>query len=76
MRKFWLVRSEDVHGNSGIGIVAEGVIFSDETVTMKWLAEIASQTDFPSIHAVNHLHGHNGRTRVVYNLPILEVRAA
>lgn len=76
MKHFWLVRSEDVHNNSGTGIVAEGNIFSDGTCRMHWLAEINTKTDFPSIHDVTKLHGHDGKTRVVFNLPMMEIREA
>lgn len=72
MKKFWLERLEDLHGNSGVGIVAEGIIFSDGTCAMHWISDISSTTLFPDIATVGRLHGHNGRTKLLYNLPILQ----
>jgi hypothetical protein len=77
MRTFTLVRSEDVTGLSGTGVVAEGVEFADGTVAVRW-AELpddspnyvrgvrATTVMFPNIRAVEALHGHNGATRVVF----------
>lgn len=36
MEIFELVRNNDVTGISGVGVVAEGVIFSDGTVALRW----------------------------------------
>ena len=73
MRIFALVRDEDVSGISGTGTIAEGVEFSDGTVVMRWLPSDGpvghiQQTlaMHPSIGNVERLHGHGGRTRVVW----------
>lgn len=65
MKTFYLVRSEDVHGNSGTGIVAEGIIFDNGMVAMTWLSDIPTVTNFRRIQDVAKLHGHEGRTIVV-----------
>lgn len=65
MKTFYLMRSEDVHGNSGTGVVAEGIIFDSGMVAMTWLSEIATVTNFRRIQDVSKLHGHEGRTIVI-----------
>jgi len=64
MRKFHLVRHVDVHGISGTGHVAEGVVFSDGTVAMRWLTATASSTFFNSVEDLLIIHGHQGATTV------------
>ena len=39
MKPFWLERVEDESGVSGVGRVAEGVIFSSGWFAMTWLTE-------------------------------------
>ena len=65
MKTFYLLRHEDVHGNSGIGVVAEGVIFDTGMCSMTWLSEIATVTTFRRIQDVVKLHSHEGKTEVV-----------
>jgi hypothetical protein len=65
MRKFYVNRSEDVHGNSGTGVVAEGIIFDDGTGAFTWLTPLKTVTVFLKIADVKKLHSHNGRTVVI-----------
>src|SRR4051812_5799748 len=65
MKTFYLMRSEDVHGNSGTGVVAEGIIFDSGMVAMTWLSDIPTVTSFRRIQDVAKLHGHEGRTIVI-----------
>jgi len=65
MRTFYLYRHEDVHGNSGTGCVAEGVIFDTGKVAMTWLSRFPTLTFFDSISDVDALHSHAGRTECV-----------
>lgn len=74
MRTFNLLRDEDVTGISGTGVVAEGVIFSDGTVAMRWLKTGTARPDHrvkpttvihDDIDSVAGLHSHDGRTRIV-----------
>lgn len=58
------MRDEDPTGVSGIGIVAEGVEFSDGSVAMRWLSEHASTAVWASIESMITVHGHQGRTRI------------
>ena len=64
MRRFNLMRFEDVHNKSGTGHVAEGVEFEDGSVSIKWCSQYWSGTWFRSIRELKHLHGHEGRTKV------------
>ncbi|MFF3358364.1 hypothetical protein ACFYWN_38440 [Streptomyces sp. NPDC002917] len=62
--RFHLVRTEDVTGVSGTGIVAGGVIFPDGTVAMRWNTGTSSTAIYDSIDDVTEIHGHNGATVV------------
>lgn len=66
MRRFELVRNEDVSGISGTGAVAEGVEFSDGQVVMRW-KNTGSLGIYKSVDQVLDVHGHDGRTEVVFN---------
>jgi hypothetical protein len=84
MRAFHLERHHDDTGISGIGKVAEGCQFSDGRVALRWLVgEHRSTVVWDSIDSVEHIHGHNGHTTVVWDAPlqvrvndIAELRAA
>jgi len=63
---FLLVRDEDETGVSGEGVVAAGMEFPDGHVVMRWLVgDHRSSVCWESMHAVEKIHGHNGKTRVV-----------
>lgn len=65
-RLFTLVRAEDVSGTSGTGVVAEGVEFSDGTCVVHWLSQMFSIEICDNLHVVEKIHGHEGRTKVVF----------
>lgn len=64
IQRFELHRDVDTSGVSGTGIVAEGVIFSDGSVVVRWLGETPTTAVHADIHSVERVHGHNGATRV------------
>jgi hypothetical protein len=64
-RLFHLHRTEDETGISGTGLVAEGVVFGDGTVALRWLTETSSTAVYDSLQDVVKIHGHGGRTQVV-----------
>ena len=66
-RTFVLHRDEDVSGVSGTGVVAEGAVFSDGTVVVRWLGKQASTTVWSSIDSMIAINGHGGRTQVFYD---------
>lgn len=63
---FELHRDEDETGVSGTGVVAEGMKFQDGTCVLRWLTEHRSTTVFGSIEDLEKIHGHGGKTRIVY----------
>ena len=65
MRKFYLLRHEDVNGHSGTGVVAEGVIFDDGTGAFTWLTPIKTVTTFWKMADIRKMHGHDGKTEVI-----------
>jgi hypothetical protein len=66
MRLFYLNRVEDETGVSGTGEVAGGIIWHDGRVAMRWFTDTASTAFYDSIQAVEEIHGHGGKTRVVF----------
>ena len=65
-RTFLLVRTEDVSGVSGEGIVAEGIEFHDGQVVMSWFGVHHSLEIHPCIEKIETLHGHGGKSKVVW----------
>ena len=66
MRRFELHREADVTGVSGTGVVVEGVEFTDGRCAYRWLTPTATTTVADSIAHVEAVHGHDGRTAVVW----------
>lgn len=68
VRRFALMRHEDTTGISGVGLVAEGVEFSDGSVCVRWRTEWPTSVVFHDrgIESVLALHGHGGATEVVW----------
>jgi hypothetical protein len=66
MRRFYLQRDIDETGISGTGRIAEGVQFSSGEVALKWMTEVWSCVFYLNIDAVEKIHGHNGKTKVVW----------
>ena len=62
MRRFQLVRSEDLSGVSGIGLIAEGVQFHDGQCVLSWFGRLHTVEVAPNIQTVIAIHGHDGRT--------------
>lgn len=65
-RMFDLIRSRDVSGKSGEGAVAEGFVFEDGTVAMRWRSNRASTNIYASVDDVIEVHGHGGSTELVF----------
>ena len=66
MRTFQLHRDEDASGISGTGVIAEGVQFSTGRCLMAWLTTYRSIAVYDSIEDLEAIHGHNGKTRIVW----------
>ena len=66
IRNFWLERIEDESGVSGVGVVAEGTRFSSGKCVLAWLTQFQSVAVYDSIEELENVHGHNGKTVVVW----------
>lgn len=66
MRRFHLVRDEDVSGVSGTGVVAEGIEFFDGSCALHWRSYPSSSAFYASIDDIITIHGHGGATNVVF----------
>jgi hypothetical protein len=66
LRRFELHRDTDETGVSGTGVVASGVLWPDGHCALRWLTEHRSTCFYTSIEDVKHIHGHGGKTRVVF----------
>ena len=67
MRTFHFERAEDVNGVSGTGIVAEGIEFTDGTIVIHWLSHTPSTNVYANAKSVESIHGHGGRTKIVWH---------
>jgi hypothetical protein len=66
LRRFVLMRKEDVSGVSGTGKVAEGVVFSNGQAVVCFISPTPSVNVYQSIDAVRQVHGHLTRTLVKF----------
>lgn len=66
MKTFYLNRTNDGDELSGKGKVAEGIVFSDKTVALRWLKAPHSVGFYDSIEDMIFLHGHEGKTVIVF----------
>lgn len=65
-RVFYLDRAADPSGVSGTGRVAEGCVFSDGTVVLRWRSVTASTVVYGTLSDVEAVHGHGGTTAIVW----------
>lgn len=68
MKLYELIRDDDVSGVSGTGPVAEVVEFDNGAAAVAFYYETAGEKSiiaYDSIKAVERIHGHGGKTRLV-----------
>jgi hypothetical protein len=67
-RRFVLERTVDVHGVSGTGTVADGVMFPDGRCAVRWRSTYSSTACWDDIAELEHVHSHggDGHTHVVW----------
>lgn len=67
-RPFALRRREDVSGVSGTGVVALGAEWPDGLVVLRWTSDWPTSVVFHDrgIESVEAIHGHGGKTQVVW----------
>ena len=70
IRRFHLLRHEDASGVSGTGVVAVGAAFPSGHCYMEWVVPPYSASWHENIHAVRFVHGHDGKTEVVWDDPL------
>ncbi len=66
LRTFEFHRDADVTGYSGTGVVADGVTFDDGTTVVRWRGERRSTVTWASVEDAVAVHGHDGKTRLVW----------
>jgi len=67
VRTFRLIRDEDVSGVSGTGYIARGYAFFG-LAFLRWIGEWPTLTiHWRGIKSVEAVHGHSGRTRIVWD---------
>lgn len=67
MRRFVLRRHNDETGVSGTGDVCWGVLFPDGVVVTRWcVTDIRQTCVWKSLDDVRYVHGHDGKTEVVF----------
>lgn len=76
MQRFELHRDIDESGISGTGLVAEGVKFTDGKAVLRWRTKHQSTGFYDSMEDLDTIHGHDGKTRIVWiDEPLAERKA-
>ena len=73
MKLFWLERTEDISGITGLGVVAEGVEFTNGRCALTWLQSTdatirPSYGIYESLQDIEKIHGHKGTTKIIFQL--------
>lgn len=68
-RRFHLQRDIDITGASGTGRVADGVLWPDGTVSVRWRGPRPSTVTWDRLADAIAVHGHGGATRIVWDDP-------
>ncbi|GHA95305.1 hypothetical protein GCM10010330_56820 [Streptomyces tendae] len=68
-RRFHLQRTHDVTGVSGTGRVANGVLWPDGTVSIRWAGDRPSTVFWDDVAHAEAVHGHGGHTAIVWDDP-------
>jgi hypothetical protein len=66
-KRFHLQRDEDVTGVSGVGVVADGVVWPDGAVAIRWRGPRPSTVHWATLADAEWVHGHGGSTRFVWD---------
>jgi hypothetical protein len=76
IRPFYLHRIVDASGVSGTGVVAVGVVLPSGKAVLEWCSRWKTVTIFESVHQIERIHGHGGRTILHWGLPPKEPKPA
>jgi len=66
-RLFHLQRTTDITGVSGTGRVADGVLWPDQTVSIRWRGDRPSTVFWDRLEDAEQVHGHGGATRIIWD---------
>lgn len=66
-RLFHLQRTTDATGVSGTGRVADGVLWPDRTVSIRWRGDRPSVVFWDRLEDAEQVHGHGGATRIIWD---------
>ncbi len=69
VRPFYLHRMIDASGVSGTGIVAVGAVLPSGKAVLEWRSRWKTVTVFESVDQVIRIHGHGGRTQLLWGDP-------
>jgi len=65
-RRFVFIRDEDETGISGEGLVVMGVRYPDRRCHYRWMTEYATDQIADDMGTLFRVHGHGGKTRIVF----------
>jgi hypothetical protein len=66
VKRFALLRTKDLSGISGTGVVALGIELDNKQAVLAWRGPEGAIGIYPSIARVEAVHGHDGATRIVW----------
>lgn len=68
IRRWIMVRNEDISGVSGTGLVAAGVEFATGGVAGSFVSKYPGCFTYPSMSILQHVHSHEGAhdTKIIY----------
>jgi len=66
MKLFQLNRIIDKSGVSGLGIIAEGVLFSNGKICIRWIGQYSSLVIWDSIEDLKNVNLHNNNTEIIW----------
>ena len=66
-KTFKTVRTVDISGVSGTGVVAFGVQFPDGVTVIRWNTPTSSTAVYASIDDLIAIHGHGGATTIEWD---------
>lgn len=66
MKRFYLERTADISGVSGVGKIAEGCQFDTGWCALIWLTDKSSMSFYPDIQTLDSIHGHGGATKIIW----------
>jgi hypothetical protein len=70
-----LLRHEDESGVSGTGIVADIFEYPDGMCVMHWRSSTPSTNIYPNTKAMQAVHGHGGKTEIVFYADLASPRS-